>query len=163
MKSNVLDYHNAVDKHMEGAPERLAQYVRCRLTDSSWWWNGKNPISSCGFDWRDSLEGEEFWNAVESNRWGNALNTAFWKQHDKTGNDMSDERDLKDLNKMIAEEDIKTCEELFDFAMESLKKAYTMLIQSAMFYEDSDLELSNEFKIEVLQRAVEVVKLIDEE
>jgi len=164
MKSNVLDYHNAVDRHMEGAPERLALYVRCRLTDSSWWGEGKNPISSCGFDWRDSLEGEKFWNAVESNRWGNAMNTAFWKQHDnKTGNDMSDERDLKDLNQMIAAEDIKSGEELFDDAMESLKRAYTMLIQSAMFYEDSDLELSNEFKIEVLQRAVEVVKLIDEE
>ena len=146
MKSNVLDYHNAVDKHMERAPERLAQYVRCRLTDNSWWSEGKNPISSCGFDWRDSLEGEEFWNAVESNRWGNAMNTAFWKQHD---------------NKTA--EDIKSGEELFDDAMESLKRAYTMLIQSAMFYEDSDLELSNEFKIEVLQRAVEVVKLIDEE
>jgi hypothetical protein len=146
MKSNVLDYHNAVDKHMGGAPERLAQYVRCRLTDNSWWSEGKNPISSCGFDWRDSLEGEEFWNAVESNRWGNAMNTAFWKQHD---------------NKTA--EDIKSGEELFDDAMESLKRAYTMLIQSAMFYEDSDLELSNEFKIEVLQRAVEVVKLIDEE
>jgi hypothetical protein len=76
---------------------------------------------------------------------------------------MSDERDLKDLNQMIAAEDIKSGEELFDDAMESLKRAYTMLIQSAMFYEDSDLELSNEFKIEVLQRAVEVVKLIDEE
>ena len=151
MKSNVLDYHNAVDRHMEGAPERLALYVTCRLTDSSWWGEGKNPISSCGFDWRDSLEGEKFWNAVESNRWGNAMNTAFWKQHDnKTGNDMS-------------AEDIKSGEELFDDAMESLKRAYTMLIQSAMFYEDSDLELSNEFKIEVLQRAVEVVKLIDEE
>ena len=151
MKSNVLDYHNAVDKHMERAPERLAQYVRCRLTDSSWWGEGKNPISSCGFAWKDSLEGEEFWNAVESNRWGNAMNTAFWKQHDnKTGNDMS-------------AEDIKSGEELFDDAMESLKRAYTMLIQSAMFYEDSDLELSNEFKIEVLQRAVEVVKIIDEE
>ena len=151
MKSNVLDYHNAVDKHMEGAHERLALYVRCRLTDSSWWNEGKNPISSCGFAWKDSLEGEEFWNAVESNRWGNAMNTAFWKQHDnKTENDMS-------------AEDIKSGEELFDDAMEGLKKAYTMLIQSAMFYEDSDLELSNEFKIEVLQRAVEVVKLIDEE
>lgn len=146
MKSNVLDYHNAVDKHMEGAPERLAQYVRCRLTDSSWWSEGKNPVSSCGFAWKDSLEGEEFWNAVESNRWGNAMNTAFWKQRD---------------NKTA--EDIKSGEELFDDAMESLKRAYTMLIQSAMFYEDSDLELSNEFKIEVLQRAVEVVKLIDEE
>lgn len=146
MKSNVLDYHNAVDKHMEGAPERLAQYVRCRLTDSSWWSEGKNPVSSCGFAWKDSLEGEEFWNAVESNRWGNAMNTAFWKQRD---------------NKTA--EDIKSGEELFDDAMERLKRAYTMLIQSAMFYEDSDLELSNEFKIEVLQRAVEVVKLIDEE
>jgi hypothetical protein len=146
MKSNVLDYHNAVDKHMEGAPERLALYVRCRLTDSSWWNEGKNPISSCGFAWKDSLESEEFWNAVESNRWGNAMNTAFWKQHD---------------NKTA--EDIKSGEELFDDAMEILKRAYTMLIQSAMFYEDSDLELSNEFKIEVLQRAVELVKLIDEE
>ena len=151
MENKIISYHNAVDKHMEGAPERLALYVRCRLTDSSWWNEGKNPISSCGFAWKDSLEGEEFWNAVESNRWGNAMNTAFWKQHDnKTGNDMS-------------VEDIKSGEELFDDAMESLKRAYTMLIQSAMFYEDSDLELSNEFKIEVLQRAVEVVKLIDEE
>jgi len=146
MENKIISYHEAVDKHMEGAPERLALYVRCRLTDSSWWNEGKNPISSCGFDWRDSLEGEEFWNAVESNRWGNAMNTAFWKQHD---------------NKTA--EDIKSGEELFDDAMESLKRAYTMLIQSAMFYEDSDLELSNEFKIEVLQRAVEVVKLIDEE
>ena len=151
MENKIISYHEAVDKHMEGAPERLALYVRCRLTDSSWWGEGKNPISSCGFAWKDSLEGEEFWNAVESNRWGNAMNTAFWKQHDnKTGNDMS-------------AEDIKSGEELFDDAMESLKRAYTMLIQSAMFYEDSDLELSNEFKIEVLQRAVEVVKLIDEE
>lgn len=151
MENKIISYHNAVDKHMEGAPERLALYVRCRLTDSSWWNEGKNPISSCGFAWKDSLEGEEFWNAVESNRWGNAMNTAFWKQHDnKTENDMS-------------AEDIKSGEELFDDAMEGLKKAYTMLIQSAMFYEDSDLELSNEFKIEVLQRAVEVVKLIDEE
>ena len=151
MENKIISYHEAVDKHMKGAPERLALYVRCRLTDSSWWNEGKNPISSCGFAWKDSLEGEEFWNAVESNRWGNAMNTAFWKQHDnKTGNDMS-------------AEDIKSGEELFDDAMEGLKKAYTMLIQSAMFYEDSDLELSNEFKIEVLQRAVEVVKLIDEE
>ena len=151
MENKIISYHEAVDKHMKGAPERLALYVRCRLTDSSWWNEGKNPISSCGFAWKDSLEGEEFWNAVESNRWGNAMNTAFWKQHDnKTGNDMS-------------AEDIKSGEELFDYAMESLKRAYTMLIQSAMFYEDSDLELSNEFKIEVLQRAVEVVKLIDEE
>jgi hypothetical protein len=151
MENKIISYHEAVDKHMKGAPERLALYVRCRLTDSSWWNEGKNPISSCGFAWKDSLEGEEFWNAVESNRWGNAMNTAFWKQHDnKTGNDMS-------------AEDIKSGEELFDDAMESLKRAYTMLIQSAMFYEDSDLELSNEFKIEVLQRAVEVVKLIDEE
>ena len=146
MENKIISYHEAVDKHMKGAPERLALYVRCRLTDSSWWNEGKNPISSCGFAWKDSLEGEEFWNAVESNRWGNAMNTAFWKQHD---------------NKTA--EDIKSGEELFDDAMEGLKKAYTMLIQSAMFYEDSDLELSNEFKIEVLQRAVEVVKLIDEE
>ena len=164
MENKIISYHEAVDKHMKGAPERLALYVRCRLTDSSWWNEGKNPISSCGFAWKDSLEGEEFWNAVESNRWGNAMNTAFWKQHDnKTAEDMSEERDLEDLNQMIAEEDIKSGEELFDDAMESLKRAYTMLIQSAMFYEDSDLELSNEFKIEVLQRAVEVVKLIDEE
>lgn len=82
MKSNVLDYHNAVDKHMGGAPERLAQYVRCRLTDSSWWWNGKNPISSCGFDWEESQEGNEFWVTMCGKDWEGAMNTDFWKQYD---------------------------------------------------------------------------------
>ena len=62
------------------------------------------------------------------------MNTAFWKQHDnKTGNNMSDERDLKDLNQMIAAEDIKSGEELFDYAMESLKRAYTFSIWIVFF------------------------------
>lgn len=73
------DYKKAVADHMATAPVELREYVCRRLTGDNWWYEGKNPIGSCGFRWYDSRERLEFWDAVYFKEWQRAMDTDFWK------------------------------------------------------------------------------------
>ena len=77
----MTEYQKAVKKHMEGAPQELAEYVRGILTDSDVWIYGQNPILACGFAWIDCKEGDEFWALVGMKRWERAMATDFWQKH----------------------------------------------------------------------------------
>jgi hypothetical protein len=87
-KGELTPYQEAVKDHIAEAPEELREYVWERLNDvdaenvdEMRWEKGKNPIISCGFEWDESKEGEEFWDRVAYKEWNYAMQTDFWKQH----------------------------------------------------------------------------------
>jgi hypothetical protein len=87
-KGELTQYQQAVKDHIAEAPEELREYVWDRLkdvdaknVDEMRWEKGRNPIISCGFEWDESKEGEEFWDRVAYKEWNYAIQTDFWKQH----------------------------------------------------------------------------------
>jgi hypothetical protein len=87
-KGELTPYQEAVKDHIAEAPEELREYVWERLkdvdaknVDEMRWEKGRNPIISCGFEWDESKEGEEFWDRVAYKEWNYAIQTDFWKQH----------------------------------------------------------------------------------
>jgi hypothetical protein len=87
-KGELTPYQQSVKDHIAEAPEELREYVWERLkdvdaknVDEMRWEKGRNPIISCGFEWDESKEGEEFWDRVAYKEWNYAIQTDFWKQH----------------------------------------------------------------------------------
>lgn len=73
------EYQKSVADHMATAPVELREYVCARMTNDSWWYiMGGNPISNCGFEWRESKEGFEFWSQISLEKWQDAIATDFW-------------------------------------------------------------------------------------
>ena len=80
----MTDYQMAVREHMKYAPQALRDYICERLKKSLVkWQKGRNPILYCDFNWCESEEGAGFWNAVDVQKWQNAMATDFWKEYTK--------------------------------------------------------------------------------
>lgn len=79
----MTDYQKAVQDHMATAPVELREYVCAKMTNDSWWYKGGNPICTCGFEWRESKEGVEFWSAIDVKKWPKAMATDFWQSREE--------------------------------------------------------------------------------
>ena len=77
----MTEYQKAVYEHIATAPQELAEYVRGRLISSDYWIYNQNPILVCDFAWCESIEGDEFWNAINDRKWPKAMATDFWQKH----------------------------------------------------------------------------------
>jgi hypothetical protein len=87
-REELTQYQQAVKDHIAEAPEELREYVWRRLKNidaeksNILCWNvGANPIYNCGFQWHESKEDENFWDMVSHEKWKEAMQTDFWKQH----------------------------------------------------------------------------------
>lgn len=102
MEKVEIEYREALETRLKTCPLELAEYIRKRLLtqrkkpikDNDW----MAPTRYCGFNWRKSIEGYDFWKAVSERRWEDA-NEAFL--NNKKYADNKSEEYIKWLEKKI--------------------------------------------------------------